>query len=189
MKQILIIALLMVAFNSYAKYYPATLTFNNGKSREGFIDSNLGKVVLFKGWIDAPEPEEIPAASVKAVWLKTNAGHKMNEYHYLFVDKSKDGSSFMWLKQLEKGVVTLYVYETILPQDDGSDKAEALYYYCLREGKEMARIIATRNNPLFFISKATEFFADKPLLVEKIEKKEYTWENVQQLVSNYNSSL
>ncbi len=188
MKQIAIIALLMVAFNSYAKYYPGSLTFNNGKSREGFIESNLGDVILFKGWMEAP-PEEIPAASIKTVWLKTNAGHKMNEYHYLLVDKSKDGSSYMWLKQLEKGVVTLFVYETILPQDDGSDKAEALYYYCLREGKQLARLIATRNNVLFFISKASEFFADSPDLVEKIVSKQYTWENVQQLVSNYNRSL
>ena len=189
MKQIVIFALLMVAFNSYAKYYPATLTFTNGKSREGFIDSNLGKVIHFKGWIDAPQPEEIPSMSIKSVWIKTNGGHKMNEYHYLLVNKSSDGSSWMWLKQLEKGVVTLFVYETILPQDDGSDKVEALYYYCLREGKEMAKLIATRNNNFFFISKATEFFEDKPVLVEKIESKQYTWENVQELVYAYNHSM
>lgn len=189
MKQILIITLLLVAFNSYAKYYPGTLTFKNGKSRDGFIDSNLGNVILFKGWMEAPQPEEISAASIKTVWIKTNAGHKMNEYHYLLVDKSKDGSSWMWLKQVEKGGVTLFVYETLLPQDDGSDKAEVLYFYCLREGKEMAKLIATRNNNLFFISKASEFFADKPELVEKIQSKQYTWENVQELVYAYNHSM
>ena len=188
MRQIVIIALLLTGFNSYAKYYPGTLLFENGKSREGYIEANLGDVVLFKGWMEA-EPEEIRAAGIQTVWIKTNEGHKMHEYHYLLVDISAGRvSSRMWLKLMEKGTVTLFVYETIV-QKDGSDQAAPLYYYCLREGKQLAKLIATRSNNLLFISKATQFFADKPLLVEKIESKEYTWENVQELVQAYNQSL
>jgi len=188
MRQIVIIALLLTGFNSYAKYYPGTLLFENGKSREGFIEANLGDVVLFKGWMDA-EPEEIPAAGIKTIWIKTNGGHKMHEYHYLLVDISSGRvSSRMWLKLVEKGTVTLFVYETIV-QQNGSDKVEPLYYYCLREGKQLAKLIATHSNNLLFISKATQFFADNPELVEKIESKEYTWKNVQELVQAYNQSL
>ena len=189
MKQIVIFALLMVAFNSYAKYYPGTLTFENGKSREGFIESNLGDVILFKGWMEAEQPEEIPAESIKIVWIKTNAGHKMHEYHYLPVDEGSDkGSHRMWLKPLEKGAVNLFVHDTIL-QQDGLDKTEALDFYCLREGEKVAYLIASHNNAHVFKTKAPHFFANKPLLVEKIKSKEYTWENVQQLVSNYNHSM
>jgi len=187
MKQIGIIALLLAGFNSYAKFYPGSLTFENGKSREGFIESNLGGVILFKGWMDAPQPEEIPAAGIKTVWIKTNGGHKMNEYHYLPVDVASDGSNKMWLKMVEKGPVSLFVYETIM-QKDGADKAEPLYYYCLREGQQ-AKLIATRNNAIVFKAKASHFFADQPLLVEKIESKEYNWENIQLLVQAYNRSL
>lgn len=187
MKKILIGALLLVAFNSYAKYYPGSLVFENGKSREGFIDSNLGGTILFKGWADA-EPEEIAATSIKTVWLKTNEGHKMNEYRYLPVDIGSNGGNRMWLKLVEKGKVSLFAYETIL-QKEGSDKVEVLYYYCIREGGYWARLIGARNNALLFISKATEFFADKQEFVEKIMNKEYTWENAQQLVRDYNGSL
>ena len=188
MKQIVIIALLVVAFNSYAKYYPGTLTFENGKSREGFIESNLGDVILFKGWMEA-EPEEILAAGVKTVWIKTNAGHKMHEYHYLLVDAGSDKVNHrMWLKPLEKGTVNLFVHDTIL-QQDGLDKTEALDFYCLRDGEKVANLIASHNDAHVFKSKAAHFFADRPLLVQKIKSKEYTWENVQQLVSNYNHSM
>lgn len=189
MKQIGIIALLLAGFNSYAKFYPGSLTFENGKSREGFIESNLGGVILFKGWMDAAQPEEIPAAGIKTVWIKTNGGHKMNEYHYLPVDvASEKGNHHMWLRPVEKGAVTLFAHETII-QQDGSDKTEVSDFYCLREGESTAKLIASHKDDHVFKSKASHFFGDRPLLVAKIKSKEYTWETVQQLVYNYNHNM
>lgn len=188
MKQIVIIVLLLASFSSYGKYYPGTLVFENGKSREGFIEATLGDVILFKGWMEA-EVEEISAAGIKTIWIKTNAGHKMHEYHYLAVDAgSGKGSQRMWLRPVEKGAVSLYVHESI-SQQDGVDKTETLDFYCLREGETTARQIASHNNNHVFKSKAPQFFADRPLLVEKIKSKEYGWENVQQLVHTYNQQL
>lgn len=188
MKQIVIIVLLLASFSSYGKYYPGTLVFENGKSRDGFIDTNLGDVVFFKGWMES-EPEEISATGIKTIWIKTNGGHKMHQYHYLPVDEgSAKGSNRMWLKLVEKGVVSLYAQESI-SQQDGVDKSEVLDFYCIREGETTAKHIASHNNNHVFKSKATQFFSDRPLLVEKIKSKEYNWENVQLLVHAYNQGL
>jgi len=174
----------VISYNSYGKYYPGTLEFENGKSREGFIEANLGDIVLFKGWMEA-QPEEIPAAAIKTVWIKTNGGHKIHEYHYLAVDKSTNG---MWLRSVEKGMLNLYVLENI-SQQDGVDKTETLEFYCLRKGETKAKQIASHNNNQVFKLNAPQFFADNHQLVEKIKSQEYNWTNVQELVRVYNQGL
>jgi hypothetical protein len=182
MKLIVILALLVASINSYGKYYPGTLVFENGKSREGFVEASLGDVVLFKGWMEA-QPEEIPAAEIKTIWMKTNSGHKMHEYHYMTVDNMPN---HVWLKQVEKGVLSLYVHENV-SEEGGSDKTEALEFYCLREGETSVRELADHNNNQVFAKNAPQFFADRHKLVEKIKHNEYNWENVQELVHNYNT--
>ncbi|HTH57193.1 MAG TPA: hypothetical protein VL728_14180 [Cyclobacteriaceae bacterium] len=184
MRLIVIVALLVVSFNSYGKFYPGTLMFENGKSREGFIDTNLGDIILFKGWMESP-PEEVPAGWVTAVWIKANAGHKMLEYHYVAI--GNDGNH-MWLRSLEKGVVNLYAQENIL-QQDGTDKTEVLEFYCLRKGETNAKHIASHSNRHVFKSNAPQFFADNHQLVEKIKSQEYNWANLQELVRAYNKGF
>jgi hypothetical protein len=177
----IVVTLLVISFASYGKYYPCSLEFENGKSREGFIETNLGDVVLFKGWMEG-QPEEIPAAGIKTIWIKANGGHKMLEYHYVAIDKGAGG---MWLRSVEKGVVSLYVLENIF-QQDGVDKTEAQEFYCLRQGETNAKQIASRNNDQIFNSIAPQFFADKHELVKKIKSQEYHWGNLQELVRSYN---
>jgi len=184
MRVILIVSLLVISFHSYGKYYPATLVFEHGRSREGFVDANLGDEISFKGWMES-EPEKIPASAIKTIWIKTNGGHKMHEYHYVTVDTAPH---HMWLKLIEKGAISLYVHQSI-SQQDGVDITEALEFFCLREGETNAKQIASHNNKKTFASSALQFFADKPLLVEKIRSKQYHWENVQELVHNYNQGL
>lgn len=181
---VVIIGLLVASFQSYGKYYPGTLIFENGQAREGFIETNLGDVVLFKGWMES-QPEEIPAAGIKTIWIKTNGGHKLHEYHYMATDKS---STSMWLRSLEKGIVTLYITETI-SQQDNTDKTEAVAIYLLRQGDTKAKQIASGNNDHSFKSNASHFFADNHKLVEKIKSQEYNWANVQELVRTYNQGF
>lgn len=184
MKLIVIVSLMVVSLHSYGKYYPATLVFEQGRTREGFVEANLGEEVFFKGWMES-EPERIPSSTIKVIWLKTNAGHKMHEYHYLTIDKAPFG---IWLRPVEKGAVSLYVQESI-SQQDGLDVTEALAFYCLREGEVNAKQIASHDNKKAFATNASQFFSDKPLLVEMIKSKQYNWENVKELVRNYNQSL
>jgi len=183
MRLTVVFTLLVVSFSSYGKYYPCSLEFENGKSREGFIETNLGDVVLFKGWMEA-QPEEIAASGIKTIWIKANGGHKMLEYHYVTVDKG----AVMWLRSVEKGVVSLFVAENIT-QQDGVDKTEALEYYCLRQGETTAKHIASHNDSKVFKSAAPQFFADNHPLVAKIKSHEYHWDNVQELVHAYNQSF
>ena len=185
MRLIVIVTFLAISFTSYGKYYPGTLVFENGKSREGFIEANLGDVVLFKGWMESPQPEEVPAAAIKTIWMKTNEGHKIHEYHYLSVEKSASG---LWLRSVEKGVVSLYVSENI-SQQDGVDKTESLDFYCLRQGDTKAKQIASHDNKQVFKSNAPQFFADKHQLVDKIKSQDCNLGNLQELVRTYNQGF
>jgi hypothetical protein len=189
MRHYLNIALLLVAFNSFASFHPGTIIYKNGKSRAGFIEAKLGTVVRFKPWMEA-EAEEIASTGLKTVLLKTDSGRQQREYHLItvFANGKKSGKDPLWMKLLEKGIVTLYLHETVSRQD-GLDTFEPGEYFCVREGEEGARQVASYGNNHSFQSKGLAYFADCNEVVEKIKAKQYTWENIQEVVRSYNQWL
>lgn len=190
MRQLLNIALLLVAFTSFGAFHPGTITYKNGKSRTGFVEAKLGTVVRFKPWMEA-EAEEIASTGLKTVILKTDSGRQQREYHLITVmaaNGKKTGKEPVWMKLLEKGTLSLYLHE-IVSKQDGLDTFEPGEYYCVKEGEEGGRQVAAYGNNHSFQSKGAAYFADCNELAEKIKSKQYSWENIQEVVRQYNQWL
>lgn len=183
MKQILSILLLLVASTfSYGAFYEGTIVYKNGRTRTGLIESKLGEVVRFKPWMQAEE-EKINSNTLKGVILKTDSGRQVREYHYLPTNLKKNAES-SWLKLVEKGVVSLYVTESV-SHHDGVDQFTTEDFLCLREGETALQVASYNSNHIFHL-KAPQYFGDYPQLAEKIKSKQYLWHDLQNIVKKYN---
>jgi hypothetical protein len=186
MRHLTIFALLLAFFNSFGEFYPGTIVNKNGRSRTGYIEAKLGEeVVRFKAWMEAEE-EQVNTESIMSVLIKTDSGQQIREYQYIYASTGKKANEkATWLRLLRRGTVNLYVHET-LSHHDGIESFEPEDYFCLREGETTAKHIATYDNNHIFHTKAPLYFADCLQLVEKIKSKQFTWQNLSEVVRIYN---
>lgn len=186
MRTLIIAALLLVSLPSFAEFHPGTIVNKNGRSRKGFIEASLGEVVRFKPWMEAEE-ETISPQNIKSIQIRTDSGRVIREYYYIQVSASgkKATTHATWLRLLEKGTVSLYVQETVSHRN-GTDMFQSEDFYCIREGQDSAKPVASYDSNHTFKAKAPLYFADCPQLVERIKSKQYSWQNIQEVVQFYN---
>jgi hypothetical protein len=193
MKKLIAVAILFSSLSASAgKYREATVTFTDGKTKTGLVESPFGgEYIYFKQSEDATV-EKLDAATVHGI-LFTIDGKKY-EYHQHKVYKgwgqTRMSSDPMWLEVVENGIATLYVVSSRMQGSIYSTTSAGFEdYYCFREGEDGAKLIAqvsTMNNNQTFRAKAPLYFADYPELAEKIKSKEYTWKDLTTVVKEYN---
>ena len=190
------ITLLMIVFSSLtsyaAKYYDATVTFIDGKSKTGLVESPFGGDYIFFKQSEGATVEELDATTVKGINFTIDG--KENEYHqykvFLGWGQKRISARPMWLKVVEKGMATLYIVSSRM-QGSIYQTTSAGFddYYCIRDGEPAAKLIcqiSTMNNNQTFRAKAPLYFEDYPELAKKIKSKEYTWKDLTTVVQEYN---
>lgn len=191
------IALLIIVFSSLsaygAKYQEATVSFVDGKSKTGLVESPFGGEYIYFKQSENAAVEKLDAATIHGILFTIDG--KQYEYHQLKVYKGwgqKRMSSYpMWLEVVEKGIATLYVVSSRLQGSIYSTTSAGFEeYYCYRKGEEAAKMVSqvsTMNNNQLFRAKAPLYFADYPELAEKIKSKEYNWKDLTTVVKEYNA--
>lgn len=193
MKKLTLLAILFSSLSAYAaKYREATVTFTDGKTKTGLVESPFGgETIYFKQSEDAAV-ENLDATTIHGILFTIDG--KQHEYHqlrvYLGWGQKRISTSPMWLKVVEKGIATLYVVSSRLQASIYSTNSAGFEdYYCFREGEDAAKLIAqvsTMNNNQTFRAKAPLYFADYPELASKIKSKEYNWKDLTTVVKEYN---
>ena len=97
-----------------------------------------------------------------------------------------------------KGEVTLYFCNRSFRQNTGGNSSiwvSEIYYYCKRDNEPAATLIHIDMNMKAIGKNSTfrhfgrKYFADNSEIVDKIDKREYTYENLFEVVALYNSKF
>lgn len=183
-------------------YYSARVYFNGGTVKSGlatFVENGPNDFIFFKEHEES-EDEKIASNSI----MKIIYTFDKKDYEYVFLKVYKGWKQVeiigpVWLEIVKKGTATLYVTSTVLSSPGMRSSSGAVVssggsatfydYYIMRDGEPAAKIIATistLNNNQTFRAKAPLYFSDYPELAKKIENKEYTWKDLEEVVKIYN---
>ena len=195
MKTPFFIAMLALSITARAeKLFPARLVFTDGKIMTG-LASMPSEATDSKLAYKATEKDD--KTHYKSDLLKTVVYYfgkdsvvfdRLKSYHM----NSKKMTDLVWLQVLKRGYVTLFysLKEGQYLSLSYSMPTEDHYWLCLRPGEEAATIVSWKygsiNVNMTFKKKAPKYFADYPELAQKIENKEYKWDNIMQVVNEYN---
>lgn len=191
----LIISLTASAFAT-KNFYNARLLLTNGTTKIGlatFVDNEDGVFIDFKVK-DGSEVEKIESVQIRSIIY--NIDEEESEFVFIKVYKGWKQIEIkgpIWLKVEKKGTATLYLAISIV--EGGvlpAQKTSATFrdYYIMRDGEPAAKLIATiasANNNQTFRAKAPLYFSDYPELATKIQNKEYTWKDLEEVVDIYNT--
>ena len=198
-KTITIVTFLLIFVNGIAQ--------KNAKSFETVIEMKDGSTksgtMKFPIKLEDKElklgDEEIETAKIKKVTFTTATGEI--EYHNLFVynyNGKKIKEKKKLLRLIIPGKVNLYFGETSVTMQVNSamglsnfSNGSTLYYF-MKENEPAATFIHENWNQTFkngdFKTNASRYFAENPKILAKIKDKTYTYENIYQLVMEYNFS-
>ena len=195
MKSVLFMTMLALSVAVHAeKLYPARLVFTDGKILNG-LASMPEEAADSKLAYKATEKDD--KVHYKSDLLKTVVYYfgkdsvvfdRLKTYSF----NGKKMTDLLWLQVLKRGYVTLFysLKEGQFLSSTGSMPTEDHYWLCLRPGEEAATIVSWKvgsiNANMTFKKKGPKYFADYPELVQKIESKEYKWDNIMQVVNEYN---
>jgi len=191
---VLFLLVFSIVANAAEKYGYGKLTFTDGTSRVGLVETALDNdYVRFKS-AEGAEPEKIPSEKLKGIaYLKDDKKTPLVEYDYIKVYLGwgqKRISDYAWFQVVERGIATLYVRSTTMRGSIyNTTTAGFLDYFVIRDGEPAAKMIAnvsSFNNNQTFRAKAPLYFSDYPELAEKIKSKEYTWKDLIPVVREYN---
>lgn len=98
-----------------------------------------------------------------------------------------------WIMVVERGYVTLY-FANLSPQGTvslGAASQTDKFFYCLRPNEEAAKIVSWYigkvNANETFKRNGYKYFIDYPVLAEKIKNKTYKYDNIIEVVREYNN--
>ncbi len=191
---------LFVCISSQAfagKFIPAKLIFTDGKVLQGFAtppDSPTDRKIAFRATENGEKViynSELLKTLVFTYEDGINEYDRVKTYNY----SGKKLVDPVWLLVLKRGYTTLYFAlkdgQTVVRSTGMSTAPADKYWLCMREGEEGATIVSwvigkINANGTFKV-KAAEYFKDYPQLAAKIENKTYTYEDIDEVVKEYNT--
>ncbi len=205
MRKLLLIAIFIwIVFQGFTQEnFQSRLYFNDGTTKEGYtnlVNNDISrKYVYFRKEFDSKENEKIPAKSLnKIVYFNEDERY---EYHYLKIfrgSKKNKTSKPGWFKLVQKGYVSLFTLDSYMTSGQTSSRGGGNVtmkfqdYYIKRKDETALRMCATRGGGLNnwnFRVLSKRNFADYPELVEKIKNKEYTIDDLEEVVRIYSEWL
>ncbi|MDO9256786.1 MAG: hypothetical protein Q7U54_14800 [Bacteroidales bacterium] len=200
-----LIALLFILNFSFAqKYFPGTITKINGEIINGYIRIPKyanDKTVKFRNSEKSFE-REIRSDSVRLISIQTKGG-AINTLERIPITKKSKGFVIL----LIEGYANLYIAgEGISANKEGEFTPNTSYfsgrdlptfnYLALRKNEKVATVLAVASssptvlglNNTFRVF-ASKYFADYPELVKRIEKKEFSHDDVEKVVKIYNKHM
>lgn len=136
--------------------------------------------------------QSIASDSIKTIVYIAENGIT-NEFDRLtgYVNGPYEKPEKQWLHVVFRGYVTLYTYAS----SNGASRSIGRYddivtsWLCWRQGESIATKMTStdwKNRKNFFVNSATAYFKDDDELVKKIQNGEYTWKDVDKIVTEYN---
>jgi hypothetical protein len=191
-------------FGFAQKYFPGNITKINGEIINGYIRIPKyadDKSVKFRNSEKSFE-KEIRSDSVRLISIQTKGG-AINTLERIPITKKSKGFVIL----LIEGYANLYIAgEGISANKDGEFAPNTSYvsgrdlptfnYLALRKNEKVATILAvTSSSPTVlglnntFRVFASKYFADYPELVKRIDKKEFTHDDVEKVMKIYNKHM
>jgi len=187
---ILIAILLTYSSVSAKKYSKAKIILLNGTIMEGLATFPEGPApvpIRFKT-DENSRVQSINSDSIKTIVYLADNGNT-TEYDRLtgYVNGPYEKPEKQWLHVVFRGVVTLYTYASVGNLQRYDDIQTS--WLCVRQGEAIATKMTStdwKNRRNFFTNSATAYFKDDAELVKKIQNGEYTWKDVDKIVTEYN---
>ncbi|WP_099709464.1 hypothetical protein [Flavobacterium sp. 9] len=170
----------MVSYNSYSQKNKCIIYFKDGTTVTGLGKMKVNGDVKFKLNKDT---ESINYAQVLIDKIKTSEYVFLDTYKYVI---TTDGFS-SWLKVIIEGNTTLYQREPSNYYYSGSI-TPITNYYVSHKGDSNIFKITSEGISTNFKKAASNFFKDCPILVEKINSKEFTKDDIEKVVKFYNNN-
>jgi hypothetical protein len=180
-----------------ANYVPAKIYLRNGTVKSGLanlLNSNRDKTVKFKTG-ESSSDETILATDISSLIYSVGEEEYAFEYLKNYKFNNKTLAKETWHLVMLKGFVTLYISGFSDMKVKKADLiftfVETKYYTVRRKDEQVVTILVLQwlqggvdNN--YFLKRAKDYFSDYPDLVEKLDKKEFSWEDVGKIVTLYN---
>lgn len=191
---ILIAILLTYSTVSAKKFSRARIILLNGTIMEGLATLPEGPAAVpirFKA-DEKSGSQSINSDSIKTIVYIGDDG-TTHEYDRLtgYVNGPSEKPERQWLHVVFRGYVTLYTYVS----SNGASRSIGRYddmvtsWLCCKQGEaEATKMSSTnwKNRRNFFNDSASAYFKDDAELVKKIQNGEYTWKDVEKMVTEYN---
>ena len=192
----IVVAFLLFSFISIGQKTKGTLVFKNGNTKEGLVKLSGSHEVKFR----ANKKEKAVKFDFESLeYAQIYYGKESHIYKNVLVS-GKD--SPVVLEEIVKGSVSLYNLFSQgysvgfapmgaggAPMPTGGNFYSINNLYVLKEGETNATHLGS--NQLFtknFKAAASEFFKDCPVLVDKIQNKEFKKKEIKAIVEFYNSN-
>jgi hypothetical protein len=181
-----------------AQFIPAELKFTDGKSLKGlatFPDKPDDKSVAFKS-NDKAEAVTYSSESLKTLIYHFDDG--IVEFDRIMIFPSLTNGKKMagpyWLEVVERGYTTLYFAlragSTVVRSGIASTQSADKFWYCIRPDEPAAKVISwvigKVNANATFKREGQKYFQDYPELAQKIEDKTYQYDQIVDVVKEYN---
>jgi hypothetical protein len=197
----LVITLFYMVFSvQAADFLKVRICYSDGRIVKGYasIPKSSGvKYIDFKP-DETAKKQSIQSAELSKIVYYQNADSMIVERiaTIKLINKSKTNDP-IWMTKLIDGYTSLYVYYNAGYNYFIGNKWKNMpgdyQYACIRKGEPAASIVSmvmdggiSLNNNGPFKRYASEYFKDYAELSAKIEKKEYTFKDIEMVVSKYN---
>ena len=186
MKNLISILFLFVSFNSYSQFDKVKMYFNDSTSIEGFGYYKKDKI-FFK----LDEKDEFSEWGLESVYKIDFYGFEnaLYTFEYIFCDKY---NKFRLMQLVVEGEVNLYKIEDtniVITSNGGDIKSRSFYTskteeYFVKHIKDKTAI-----DILFgFKKKVARFFSDCPDIIEMVNDKTFTRDDIELIVVYYNKN-
>jgi hypothetical protein len=183
--------------HTQADYVPAKIYLRNGEIKSGLanlLNSNRDKTVKFKA-DENSSAEMIPGTDISSLVYSIGKEEYAFEYLKNYKFNNKTLAKETWHLVILKGYATLYISgftDLKIKKDDLLlTFVESKYYTVRRKDEPVITLLVLQwiqggVDNRYFLKRAKEYFNDYPDLVEKLDKKEFSWEDVDKIVAVYN---
>lgn len=190
-------------------FFQGTVTFTNGKIKTGYFAAPKhpkDNSVLFKADAKA-KTEKIPSATVDSLKMVTDDGSvfyfENMPYAYKPGSKIKDK---IWFFVAVKGYATLYLFTDIYlitrkgnayVVNRGNGNMGSMYFYYLRKKNQKVAYQFAETSESWGVMRlnailkqaAAEYLSEDADLIDKINKKELTHRNLEEIIHIYNEYM
>ena len=187
MKKLFVIFLLFLSFNMYSQYNDVKMYFNDSTSIDG-----LGYIKINIVYFKLEEKEDFSEWGMESIYRIDFFGfeNEVRSFEFIYSDTFK---KFHLMELLVEGEVNLYTFEKniIIVPGFGSKGISigTLYKSKLKEYFVKHKKDTTATNILFgFNKKIPRFFSDCPDIIEMVNDKTFTRDDIDLIVKYYNDN-
>ena len=170
---LVVIFFLILAGNSYAQYKPGYIIMNESDTLHGYVRW-IGEKIYHKptkrDLSDTYDLDDIEAFGIMDREFE-------RQCVLAYIDRFPQ-EMCGFLELVEKGYISLYRFDNL----DIHGDVTLPNFYVHYEGGPFVRVRRSSG----FKKEMSQFFKNAPEIVDGIKSKKYTWENVRQMVSDFN---